>query len=90
MRKKRYTLPTAKSGELLVKFGREHGNFDLFYCYPDNDCGMKADSQLLMTAFEGVSLFEEKSLRQILIARGYDITTLKFSIQKLQDSDSHQ
>lgn len=78
---KQCRVPKAKAGELLVKFGKQFGDEDLFYCYPDNDCGMKRDSRLLMLAFER-PLLDGKTLRQELEARGYDITTLKFSVMK--------
>ena len=47
---------------------------------------MRRDSRMLMTAFERVILYEEdgRTLRQELEARGYDITTLKFSVMKKQ------
>jgi hypothetical protein len=81
---KRLRAPKAKDGELLVKYGKEFGDEDLFYCYPDNECGMKRDSRMLMLAFERTVLFQEdgRTLRQELEARGYDITTLRFSIMK--------
>jgi len=80
--KKRYRTPKAKDGELLVKYGQEYGDRDLFYCYPENECGMKRDSRILMMAFEREKILGGKTLRQELEARGYDITTLKFSIKK--------
>lgn len=81
---KRLRTPKAKDGELLVKYGKEYGDEDLFYCYPDNECGMKRDSRLLSMAFERTVIFPEdgRTLRQELEARGYDITTLKFSVMK--------
>lgn len=80
----RQRRPKAKPGELLVRYGREYGDEDLFYCYPENGCGMSRDSRLLMQAFERTVLFKEigRTLRQELELRGYDITTLKFSIMK--------
>lgn len=79
---KRFRTPVAKEGQLLVKYGQEHGDRDLFYCWPDNDCGMARDSRLIMTALERNDVFEGNSLRKELEKRGYDITTLKFSIMK--------
>lgn len=82
--KKRFRKPQAKDGELLVKYGKENGDEDLFYCYPDNECGMRRDSKMLMLVFERTVIFPEdgRTLRQELEARGYDITTLKFSVKK--------
>lgn len=79
---KRFKTPNAKNGELLVKYGQEYGDRDLFYCWPENECGMKRDSRLVMMALERNKVFEGKSLREELESRGYDITTLKFSIMK--------
>ena len=79
---KRCRTPKAKDGELLVKFGQEYGDKDLYYCYPENECGMKRDSKILMFAFERNEVWEGKTLRDELEARGYDITTLKFTIKK--------
>lgn len=71
-----------KAGELLVKYGKYEGGEDLFYFWPENDCGMRRDSNLVMLAFERVPVLDDKSLRKELELRGYDITTLRFSIQK--------
>lgn len=82
--RKRFRKPKAKDGELLVKYGKEYGDEDLFYCYPENECGMGRDSKMVMLAFERTVIFQEdgRTLRQELEARGYDITTLKFSVMK--------
>ncbi len=86
MTKKRYKIPKAKDGELLVKYGHDGGEEDLFYCYPENNHEMRCDSKILMWAFERpMSLLDDKTLRQELGLRGYDITTLKFSIKKYPD-----
>lgn len=63
---KRFRMPVAKDGELLVKYGQEHGDRDLFYCYPDNECGMKRDSKMLMLmlAFERTKVLDDKTLRK--------------------------
>lgn len=81
---RRWRKPVAKPGELLVKWGKEYGDEDLYYCFPDNECGMSRDSRLMSCAFESTVLFKEdgRTLRQELEARGYDIKTLKFSIMK--------
>ncbi len=79
---KRYRSPKAKENELLVKYGQEDGERDLFYCWPENECGMKRDSKMLSHAFERVEIFDGNNLRAELERRGYDITTLKFTVQK--------
>lgn len=87
MKKKRFRLPVAKDGELLAKYGRDGGDNDIFYCFPDNSCGMSRDTRLLSNAFECTKQLSGKTLREELVERGYDITTLKFSIQKKVVSD---
>lgn len=82
MTTKRLRAPTAKEGELLCKYGKYLGEESLFYCYPANSCGMRRDSRVLANAFESVKIFEDKTLVKELEDRGYDITTLKFSIKK--------
>lgn len=79
---KRFRTPKAKEGELLVKYGQEHGDRDLFYCWPENECGMRHDSRLVMHALERCDIFGDGSLRKQLEERGYDITSLKFTIRK--------
>lgn len=79
---KRFRTPKAKDGELLVKYGKEYGEQDLFYCYPENECGMGRDSKMLMLAFERSDVLDGNTMRKELELRGYDITTLKFSIMK--------
>lgn len=86
--KKRYRTPVAKPNELLVKYGQEYGNRGLYYCYPENGCGMKCDSRIVMTAFERAPIYEGKTMREELEARGYDITTLKFSIMKKVNNEN--
>ena len=80
--RKRYRTPYAKDGELLVKYGQEDGERDIFYCWPPNGEGMRRDSNIVMSAFEMIDVCEGRSLREELELRGYDITTLKFSIRK--------
>ena len=77
---KRYRTPKAKPGELLVKYGQEHGDLDLYFCYGGKGATSR-DSKMLMLAFERDIGFG-KSLREELEERGYDITTLKFSVQQ--------
>lgn len=81
MSRKRWRTPSAKPGELKVAFGQEHGELDLYYCHGGAGSG-RADSRLLSLAFESTNILDGRNLRQELEARGYDITTLKFSIQQ--------
>ena len=80
--------PKAKAGELIVGWGKQDGDEDLFYCYPGNIHEMKRDMRLLMLAFETIDLFDGKNLRESLAERGYDIRTLKFSIRKKSEKSN--
>jgi hypothetical protein len=81
--KKRYRMPSAKPGELLVKYGKdEFGEEDLYFCYGANGA-CRADSKLLSSAFSR-DTGSGKSLLKELEDRGYDITTLKLSVMQKQ------
>lgn len=88
---KRCRKPKLKDGELRVYWGKEpHNNPDVMLAW-QGEGGMRADTRLLYyhlcaqhpDPFEK-PLFSKMnpSLIQELEARGYDITTLKFSIMK--------
>jgi hypothetical protein len=81
--KKRYRVPQAKPGQLLALFGRAYRQDtpDLVYSWGGSGAS-KPDSRILMRAIEEVPVFDGRSLREELTARGYDITTLRFSIQR--------
>lgn len=81
---KRFRMVEAKPGELKAAFGRDDvpGNRpDLQYAWGGSGA-QKPDARVLSNAFEEVIVFDGKNLRQVLEERGYDITTLKFSIQQ--------
>lgn len=85
---KRFRMPKAKPKELKVCWGNSHDmGEDIYYCWGDG-CS-KRDGGLLHTIFsaERPPVFHgerwQKSLTDELKARGYDITTFKFSIKKL-------
>ena len=88
---KRLRRPNIKDGELKVYWGRmPHDEPDIIIEYR-GDRGMKRDSNLLFNALTSKNvdpfakpLFSKMnpSLVEELEARGYDITTLKFSIRK--------
>lgn len=80
---KRWRAPNAKKGELLAKYGKEYGELDIYYCW-NGDEQMGRDSKMLAHAFESIDIFDGNNLREELEKRGYDITTLKFSIHKKQ------
>lgn len=80
--KKRWRMPKAKPGQLIAQYGREdrHNYPDLLYAWGGSGAS-KPDSRVLMAALEETPVFEGRSLRKELEARGYDITTLRFSIE---------
>lgn len=93
MSAKRLRAPTAKPGQLKAQWGRlPHNGPDL--CYAWGDGCHKADSHLLHNALcaktppSPLSPNEPwlPSLLEELEARGYDITTLRFSISKKEVS----
>ncbi len=78
---KRWREPKAKPGELKIAYGKQYSDLDLFYCHGGQGA-YGCDSRLLSHFIEGVTYFEGRNLRQELEHRGYDITTLKFTIKK--------
>lgn len=92
---KRWRAPKAKPGELKACWGKlHHYDPDLVFCWGDGTS--RADSALLYCVFSskreraahteeelrrGRVVFDDSFLEE-LEKRGYDITTLKFSIQK--------
>ena len=92
--KKRYRIPEPKDNTLSIKFAKVRGDSAECLVYTFGEGCEKADSSLLMCCFDMrrtyISLTgeieRENSLVDELIERGYDITTLKFSIKKLKES----
>lgn len=90
---KRLRKPKLKDGELMVYWGREpHSSPDIIFAW-QGDASMKRDSSLMYYHMacqrpdpNVQPIFSKMcpSLIEELIARGYDITTLKFSIMKKQ------
>lgn len=80
---KRYRVPQAKPGELRACYGKpdRFDRPDLCYVW-GGPPAERSDGRVLSVAIEGLPVFEGKNLRQELEARGYDITTLRFSVRK--------
>ena len=89
---KRFRKPKLKDGELRIYYGKlPHENPDVVYAW-QGERSMKRDSGLLCCAIGmrypkityGKADFGnmQPSLIEELEARGYDITTIKFSIMK--------
>jgi hypothetical protein len=89
---KRYRSPTAKEGELKLQWGKfPNEEPDVCVVWGDNAGHNGRDSNLLMSVMcsprnRYMSQIQDKSLIEELIERGYDITTIKFSIQKVENS----
>lgn len=79
--RKRWRTPTAKPGELKAQYGRVDGSLDIAYCWGGGGA-QSPDGRILSNALEGAHIHGGKTLCEELIARGYDITTLRFSIQQ--------
>ena len=90
---KRLRKPKLKDGELMVYWGRlPHDNPDVIYAW-QGDASMKRDSAALHYYLgckrpdpQVTPIFSKMlpSMIEDLESRGYDITTLKFSIMKKQ------
>lgn len=78
----------AKPGQLVAGWGKSDGMVDI--CFAWGDGVSRSDAHLLNTVFAskrfrptGISDYETTpSLIKELESRGYDITTLKFSVEK--------
>lgn len=90
MGRKRWRTVTAKPGELKAAYGRVDGDLCIGYAWGGAGAD-KSDARILgavmedrwsRPAFPLGTTEERPSLIEELEARGYDITTLKFSIQK--------
>ena len=83
----RNRMITAKPGQLVAAYGRDDcGNIDLQYAWGGGGA-QKPDARVLSFAIEGVLVFDGKCLRDVLIERGYDITTLKISVALKEHSN---
>lgn len=83
--KKRYRVRIAKPGRLEAYFGKsEDGDIDIVYSHGGGGAS-RSDARLLCHFFEVLKykLFEDDlSLLGHLKQRGYDVTTLRFSIEQ--------
>jgi hypothetical protein len=96
MTTKRFRKPKLKDGELRMYWGKLPGDCpDIIYSW-QGEHSMKYDSRFLHYALSSEKpdpfvqpIFSKMlpSFTDELIARGYDITTLKFSIMKKKPND---
>lgn len=86
MKKKRWRAPKARDGQLKMQYGKlPHDEPDMCVVW-GSGCA-KADSRLLMNRlhekiFSPGTFDNDPGLIEELENRGYDITTLRFSIEK--------
>jgi hypothetical protein len=84
---KRLHTPTAKPGELRAKWGRPSPGDPASVCYVWGGSGAeKPDARILSNALEDAPVFSGRSLAQELEARGYDLSTLQFSVKKKEQA----
>lgn len=92
-KKRRWRAPTAKPGELLMRYGKLPGD-EPELCMAWGEGTSKRDAILLHAVINSPRpRLDSKtpfspSLVEELEARGYDITTLKFSIRKKEVQES--
>jgi hypothetical protein len=89
---KRWRIPNAKAGELKATWGKPDPWNKADLCYVWGEGCAKADGAILCTALEGNGFQHNygcqtkvdlgPNFRAELEKRGYDITTLKFSVRK--------
>lgn len=82
MIRKRYRTPVAKPRELRAAYGRADRWSEPSIVYSwGGDGANKPDGRILSTAIEEAIVFDGKTLAQELDRRGYDLSTLRFSIR---------
>ena len=83
MNEKRIHIPKAKRGQLIAKWGRpDRGELpSIVYAHGAGGADL-ADARVLSDAFEGMKNCFDRTLAAELEDRGYDMTTLKFSISQ--------
>lgn len=83
MKTRKPRVPKVKPGQLRATWGKTAPDDwpDVVYVWGGSGAS-RPDGRILSRAFEEVEIFEGRTLRKELEARGYDITTLEFSIMK--------
>lgn len=82
---KRYGTPRMKDGELKIQYGKlPHENPDLIICRGEGVA--RADGHLVFNMIDSSRPSYKGTIRPSILeeleARGYDITTLRFSVCK--------
>ena len=83
MRNQRIHIPRAKRGQLIAKWGRpDRGELpSIVYAHGAGGAD-RTDARVLSDAFEGMKNCFGNTLAKELEDRGFDLTTLKFSISQ--------
>lgn len=86
MRRPRGRMPSPKPGQLQVGWACEDRfvNPELHFCYGGGGATSR-DNHMLINAFHLAKTASGKCLVEELVDRGYDLSTLKFSIEKLPE-----
>ena len=80
---KRIHIPVAKPGQLLAKWGRPDRGEDPAIVYAHGAAGAtRPDARVLSDAVEGLKNCYGRTLAEELEYRGYDMTTIRFSIEQ--------
>jgi hypothetical protein len=74
-------IPTTKPGELKAGWARVDGNSPSVAYNWGGGGAAKSDARILSNALEEVHVHDGKTLIEELEARGYDLSTLRFSIK---------
>lgn len=85
---RRYRTVKAKPGELKAGYGTDEprNRPDVVYAW-GGDGAAKADAYILAAAFEENAIHGGRSLVRELESRGYDLSTIRFSI-RMKESDA--
>jgi hypothetical protein len=83
MKNPRGRMPNPKPNQLMVGWAAErHDEPTLQFCYGGGRVGPR-DNNMLMSAFHTAKLPSGNTFVEELIERGYDLSTLRFSVEKL-------
>lgn len=92
---KRYRRPKTKEGQMIIQRGKIDGEVDMCIFYGDNV--PRCDRALMFNAIDGKRMRMnyktrlptfDPSLLEELEKRGYDLDTLRFSIQRKAQEES--
>ncbi len=86
MKRRRFPILKApQPGRIVVRWARASRGETPSLVYGFGDRDDKATSRVVMRALEEIEVFDGRSLAAELEARGYDLSTLRFSIARRED-----